>query len=545
MLSSQLPSFNLAIAPLKTVQGGVPQSYAIWVLQAPYTGGYVHQDCPWSSSLGETWQQWQRFFSVNPLPLSPALAGVGQETSAGLPELGPPFVTSHSSRLMQELGLQLWQWLFSGAVEAGFAQSQGIALGREVPLRVRLDIRAPELMPLPWEIAQPRIGKAALSLAPQLLFSRTTCDVDPLVLRRARRSLNILLVLGKPQAEDGAASPKTPMLALDDEAQRLGDIFASAPADAGQVPYCLDTLVQPTAAELTQQLERQEYHIFLYAGHGATAPDGGILFLGEDTRLSGTELAQILVRSQVTLAVFNTCWGAQLDRHDDHCIARSSVAEVLVHHGVPAALAMRDAIADTEALSFIEQFAGAIAQGHPIERAVAIARQQLLTLYKFNQPAWTLPVLYLHPEFDGYLLNSPEAMPADQMPTELPEDASTALGHPQVKAYLTPQGSSTSPHSRFQLRGGRMRLGRSQENEAVLGEPWVSQYHAEILLRHLPDEGLTYFLRDFSRYGTLIREEDRWHKIHHEEVTLISGMVLKFGSSQGQPWQFCLASGDL
>ncbi|TVR15759.1 MAG: CHAT domain-containing protein [Phormidium sp. GEM2.Bin31] len=544
MLSSQLPSFNLAIAPLKTVQGGLPQSYAIWVLQAPYTGGYVHQDCPWSSSLGETWQQWQGFFSVNPLPLSPALAGVATETSAGLPELGPPFVTSHSSRLMQELGLQLWQWLFSGAVEASFAQSQGIALGREVPLRLRLDIRAPELMPLPWEIAQPRIGKAALSLAPQLLFSRTTCDVDPLVLRRARRSLNMLLVLGKPQAEDEGSSAKTPMLALNDEAQRLGEIFAAAPADGGQVPYHLDTLVQPTVAELTQQLERQEYHIFLYAGHGATAPDGGLLFLGEETTLSGTELAQILVRSQVTLAVFNTCWGAQLDRHEDQCMARSSVAEVLLHHGVPAALAMRDAIADTEALSFIEQFAGAIAQGHPLERAVAIARQQLLTLYKFNQPAWTLPVLYLHPEFDGYLLDPSEAMPADQMPTELPEDASTALNYPRIKAYLTPQGSSASPHSGFQLREGLMRLGRSQDNEVILAEPWVSQYHAEIFVRHLPDQNPTYVLRDFSRYGTLIEGDKGWRKIHHQEMALTSGMLLKFGSSQGQPWQFCLAEGE-
>ncbi|NMG57626.1 CHAT domain-containing protein [Geitlerinema sp. P-1104] len=544
MLSPQLPSFNLAIAPLTTVQGRCPQSYAIWVLQAPYTGGYVHQDCSWSSSLSQTWQQWQAFFSVNPLPVSPALAGVVTEVSARQPEVGPSFVTSHSSRLMQELGLQLWQWLFSGSVEASFAQSQGIAQGRELPLRLRLDIRAPELMPLPWEIAQPRIGKAALSLTPQLLFSRTTCDVDPLVLRRARRSLNMLLVLGKPEAEDGACSAKTPMLALDDEAQRLVTIFQAASTDGDQVPYGLDILVQPTAAELTQQLQRREYHIFLYAGHGATAPDGGLLFLGEETTLSGTELAQILVRSQVTLAVFNTCWGAQLDSHDDQYIARSSVAEVLLHHGVPAALAMRDAIADSEALSFIEQFAGAIAQGHAIERAVAIARQQLLTLYKFNQPAWTLPVLYLHPEFDGYLLDGPEAMPADQRPTELPEDASTALNPSQVKAYLTPQESSGSTHSGFELRGGLMRLGRSQDNEAILVEPWVSQYHAEIFVRHLPDQNPTYVLRDFSRYGTLIEEDKGWRKIHHQEMALTSGMILKFGSSQGQPWQFCLADGE-
>lgn len=202
---------------------------------------------------------------------------------------------------------------------------------------------------------------------------------------------------------------------------------------------------------------------------------------------------------------------------------------------------MRDAIADTEALSFIEEFAGAIAQGHPIERAVAIARQQLLTLYKFNQPAWTLPVLYLHPEFDGYLLETPSPLSPDQMPTELPEDASTTLKGPQINAYLTPQGSSASSKSGFKLRGGLMRLGRSQENEGVLEEPWVSQHHAEIVRRHVPQQSPSYVLRDFSRYGTLVQQEGDWRKIHHQEVVLTSGMILKFGSSQGQPWQFRLA----
>jgi hypothetical protein len=43
----------------------------------------------------------------------------------------------------------------------------------------------------------------------------------------------------------------------------------------------------------------------------------------------------------------------------------------------------------------------------PIDQAVRIARQQLLTLYKYNQPAWTLPILYMHPEFDGQFAANP------------------------------------------------------------------------------------------------------------------------------------------
>jgi len=64
---------------------------------------------------------------------------------------------------------------------------------------------------------------------------------------------------------------------------------------------------------------------------------------------------------------------------------------VLIHHGVPAVLGMTRLL--IEALSFIRTFAQALRSRLPIDQAVAIARQQLLTLYKFNYPAWTLPVL--------------------------------------------------------------------------------------------------------------------------------------------------------
>ena len=40
---------------------------------------------------------------------------------------------------------------------------------------------------------------------------------------------------------------------------------------------------------------------------------------------------------------------------------------------MPAVLAMRDSIADDEALSFIQAFAQALAQQQPVDRAVAIA----------------------------------------------------------------------------------------------------------------------------------------------------------------------------
>ena len=44
---------------------------------------------------------------------------------------------------------------------------------------------------------QPEAGKLAIALSEQLLFSRTTSDVDPLPPRRNDQALNILLVFGQ------------------------------------------------------------------------------------------------------------------------------------------------------------------------------------------------------------------------------------------------------------------------------------------------------------------------------------------------------------
>ena len=66
----------------------------------------------------------------------------------------------------------------------------------------------------------------------------------------------------------------------------------------------VDTLVQPTPADLATRLERGNYNMFFYAGHGLPGPDGGLLYLRPNARINGTELAQVLTRYQIKLAVF-------------------------------------------------------------------------------------------------------------------------------------------------------------------------------------------------------------------------------------------------
>jgi hypothetical protein len=521
MSSHDHPSLSLALEKLVSSE---PQNYAIWVLKAPYPGGYVHHDCNWNDQLTEAWCSWQEMFSSNidPLLCPQLLTAGGGGTSVLLDDLPP---SNHSTRLMQHLGIVMWQWLFSGAIDTALAHSQGIASGKTRPLRLRLDIRDPNLISFPWEVLQPQPGKPAVSLNQQLLFSRTSSDVDRLQPQRNDRSIKILLVLGG-EALEGHS------LSLDREAAAIAEVlrntYASGFAPTDRVPPAacqVDVLTQPTHNSLIDTLDAGSYNLFFYAGHGMPGADGGLLFLRPGASINGTELAQVLVRNQVKLAVFNSCWGAQPYQDEKQAVPRSSMAEVLLHHGVPAILAMRDTIADHEAISFIQSFTQSLALRLSVDEAMATARQQLLTLYKFNQPAWTLPVLYMHPEYDGELLK-----PVTEAVTEMPYLPNTIP--------LACLRSLVTATQNFPIPGGLMRVGRSADNDLILSEPWVSQQHAEIIYRNSESPG--YFLRDFSRFGTLVQTSLGWQRIHKQELPLKSGMLLKFGSDQGQSLEFLI-----
>lgn len=98
------------------------------------------------------------------------------------------------------------------------------------------------------------------------------------------------------------------------------------------------------------------------------------------------------------------------------------------------------------------------------------------------------------------------------------------------------------------IRGGLMRVGISEENDLVLhGEPGVSRKHAEIICRSAFDgSSWTYFLKDFSRYGTWVSSgEGGWLKINHQEVPLVPGVQLKFGASQNAVLEFVVVDGEL
>lgn len=531
---SSSPALTLRLA-LDRLTKADANHYAIWVLSSPFPDGYAHHDRVWDEAMSQLWGRWQEFFSLRGLPLVPHVPSVyvsPVDLNALLDQVGPPLESGgQTGRLMQGLGVSLWNWLFDGPLRATLERSLGMAMGLDCPLHLQLEVRAPELISLPWEIMQPEPGRPAVSLGPQILFSRTTSAVDTLPPIALDRSLRILLVLGQ---GEGGEMGSTAALQLSQEAIILKQLLEQSVSRMGAttaVPCQVSTLVEPDAKTLVSTLERGQFNVFFYAGHGIPAPDGGLLFLNSDVTLSGMELAQVLVRCRLRLAVFNTCWGAQPDQSHSQVMPRSSLAEVLLHHGIPAVIAMRDSIADEEALSFIQVLAQGLAQRQSVAQAMATARQHLLTVYRFNHPAWTLPVLYQHPQFEGVLLHPP-----DLAVTQLPGQDFPATQGPVIRY-------ADHPTRFWRMGGGLMRVGRLPDNDLVIPEPWVSGQHAEIFCRNgtgTTSTQPTYYLRDLSRFGSYYFDGKAWQHVHRAEVMLPLGTALRFGSPEGQLLEFTL-----
>lgn len=323
-----------------------------------------------------------------------------------------------------ELGQQLYSSLFQGMLRDSWVTAQGIAQHRNEVLRLRIGLKGSRLPRLPWEVLydndipaeKPRSGGLATAPRPlatgtHIIFSRfqpgTRLATGSLTARtEPNQPLRVLMVIAAPSDRE--------RLELEREARQLqqelsnqqnqgGDRLAGSPPDIQ-----LTILNQPGREQLTEALEQGHYQVLHYAGHSDLGADGGSLYLvnertGLTEILSGDDLAGLLVNNGIRLAVFNSCRGAYTAASDAGVENERNLAEALVGRGIPAVLAMAEQIPDNVALTLTWLFYRNLKLGYPIDLSLSRARQGLISAYGSHQLYWALPILYLHPEFDGYL----------------------------------------------------------------------------------------------------------------------------------------------
>ena len=345
----------------------------------------------------EAWLEEARQLMQNPLAFA-----IAQNPDRG--EGDGTQLAEREARGLIALGQELHDSLFQGRIRDSWLTARGIARNRQAVLRLRLGLKDDRLAALPWEVLHS--GDRALATGTNIAFSRFRFGTGHLdTFPPPNQPLKILMAIAAPSDREG--------LKLQRECEELRQELRShgklhpynTPHNAPEIQ--LSILQQPDREELTRALEHNHYQVLHYAGHSSFGTEGGQLYLvsnktGLAEPLGGDDLAGLLANNGVQLAVFNSCRGAYAAT-DAVGASERNLSEASIARGIPAVLAMAERIPDEVALTLSRLFYRNLSQGHPVDVSLNRARQGLISAYGSNQLYWALPILSMHPEFDGYL----------------------------------------------------------------------------------------------------------------------------------------------
>jgi hypothetical protein len=159
----------------------------------------------------------------------------------------------------------------------------------------------------------------------------------------------------------------------------------------------VDRLATATFRDLQAQLQKREYHIFHFVGHGHFDPASkqSFIVIEHDNRrmrfASGVDIGTYLSdEPTLRLVVLNACEGGRASAND----ATSGVAQSLVLQGIPAVIAMQFEVSDRAAIELARGFYQSLANNYPVDAALAEARKAIIAADCGVE--WGTPVLYLN-----------------------------------------------------------------------------------------------------------------------------------------------------
>ncbi|MDZ8056175.1 MAG: cell division protein HetF [Aulosira sp. ZfuVER01] len=382
-------------------------------------------------------------------PVADWLAAAGHLMNDPLKSVLQGDAFARNSVNLVALGQQLYNALFQGTLRDSWITAQGIAQNHQQVLRLRLGLKDTRLARLPWEVMH--AGDRPLATGPYVAFSRYQNGILPPSRLPSKNipqpleegGVKVLMVIASPTDQARLDLLKHEAIKLQAELNR----YVPRVAESGNyVPDIELTLLdQPGREELTQALEQGRYHVLHYSGHSNLGANGGEIYLvssrtGLTETLSGDDLAGLLVNNNIQMAVFNSCLGAYRANSDTtEETGERNLTESLVKRGIRSVLAMSERIPDEVALTLTQLFYRNLNQGYPVDLCVSRVRQGLISAYGSHQMYWALPILYLQPEFDGFL--SPELPESGEMLN----DYNPALRANQTAMYSAVADESEMP----------------------------------------------------------------------------------------------------
>ncbi len=337
---------------------------------------------------------------------------------------------SRNVELAKDFGRRLFAAAFGDEVRSCLRASLDIAGQQDAGLRLRLHLTAaPELADLPWELLyDPSLNRFFVlsGKTPLVRYLDLPERIRPLAVQPPVR---VLTMISTPTGY--------PPLDINREWAKLEESVADL---RSQGLVTVERLGAATLGALQRVLRRGEYHIFHFIGHGGfdeAAQDGVLLLEDEDganggRAVSGQELGTLLHdHSSLRLAILNACEGARASRTDPF----AGVAQSLVQQGIPAVIAMQFEVPDETAILFAHEFYAAVADGCPVDTALAEARKAIFA--RGDGLDWGTPVLYMRAP-DGRIFDvaaaARPAPPTQPAPPAPPAPAAPVAAPPKSQA---------------------------------------------------------------------------------------------------------------
>ena len=352
-------------------------------------------------------------------------------------------IESPETEIARAFGGRLFKTVMAGGIGESYRAAHSEANRRAEGLRVTLSLTsAPRLATIPWEFLFDEPDFLATSPeTPIVRFLEVARPHRPIEISLP---LRILVVICSPK---GAEQLNTGLerANLEPALKPLIDLDAVK----------IDWLEHATLGSLNTQLRSESYHILHFIGHGGfdeARGEGALLFedeSGQGAIVGADRLAGILrSRSSIRLVVLNSCEGARSSIDDPF----SGVAASLIERGFPAVIGMQFEISDRAAILFAREFYTVLAEGDPVDKAVAESR--LAMFAGQDDVEWGTPVLYMRVD-DGRLFSIANAVPiareeqkpaeAADSPVDVPTDVPVDAGVPAGPAVPTGAAATATP----------------------------------------------------------------------------------------------------
>lgn len=294
---------------------------------------------------------------------------------------------------LKTLGNIFFERLFPEHVQMRYRESLGrVAHSALERLRVKLRLEPLELLVLPWEFLYDPINEEYCALSEKISITRFLILPHTIKPLEVQPPLKILMVIPNPL---GVAP-------LESKTEKRRIVSALERLSQNKMVE-LDILERATPASLRAALQKSEYHILHYIGHGDLEDRGeGVLILedesGSESRIAADRLALLLKPTSIRLVVLNGCETGASSRPDYFL----GIAPKLIHAGIPAVIAMQQNIPDAGAVAFSEAFYTALARSYQVDAALASARQALAQNPPYEHVTWGIPILFMRAS-DGVL----------------------------------------------------------------------------------------------------------------------------------------------